>query len=140
MVTKINYHDHQAPLRGEIIELKLSDVHFTTKRDILEAFHGQCRGDRESRGFLLAIVTAHDQEVLQTMLEFLPKQARYQGRSLLWFLPFRRRLMTTRSNGINEEAMHSIRALPEAEQPQRLMKALEILWCQFYYGVVEYHS
>ena len=120
--------------------MRLDDVHFTTKEDIQAAFHGLCRGDRESIGFLRAIVMAHDHDALQNILDFLPAQARYQGRTLLWFLPVSRRFKTSRTNGINEEAMNSIRALPEEEQPLSLKKALETLWGAFYYGVVQHHS
>jgi len=120
--------------------MRLDDVHFTTKEDIQAAFHGLCRGDRESIGFLRAIAMAHDQDALQNILDFLPKQARYQGRTLLWFLPVSRRFKTSRTNGINEAAMNSIRALPEEEQPLSLKKALETRWGAFYYGVVQHHS
>jgi len=133
-------NDHRSQSWGEDMTMRLDDVHFTTKEDIQAAFHGLCRGDRESIGFLSAIAMAHDQDALQNILDFLPKQARYQGSTLLWFLPVSRRFKTSRTNGINEEAMNSIRALPEEEQPLSLKKALETLWGAFYYGVVQHHS
>ena len=120
--------------------MQLDDVHFTTKKDIQAAFQGMCRGDRESLGFLGAIARSHDQDALQNILDFLPAQTRYQGSTLLWFLPVSRRFKTSRTNGINEAAMNSIRALPEEEQPLSLKKALETLWGALYYGVVQHHS
>ena len=125
---------------GEDVTMKLDDVHFTTKKDIQAAFQGMCRGDRESIGFLGAIARSHDQDALQNILDFLPAQARYQGSTLLWFLPVSRRFKTLRTNGINAAAMNSIRTLPKEEQPLSLRKALETLWIAFCYGVVQYHS
>ena len=120
--------------------MRLDDVHFTTEKDIQAAFQGMCRGDKESIGFLGAIARSHDQDALQNILDFLPAQTRYQGNTLLWFLPISRRFRTSRTKGINEAAMDSVRILPSEKQLLSLRRALETLWVAFYYGVVQYHS
>ena len=120
--------------------IRLEDVHFTTEQDIQAAFQGKCRGDKESIGFLGAIARAHDQEALQTILDYLPAQTRYQGNTLLWFLPMCRRFRASRTKGINEAAMDSVLVLPLEKQLMSLRGALETFWVAFYYGVVQYHS
>ena len=128
-------HGSQHPAQGGEFELRLDDIQPTTEEDLLEAFRGQRRGDKEASGFLLSILASHDEEALQTILDYLPLKTRRQSRTLLWLIPVRIKLMTTRASTIQQAAKARVRA-----KPSKGMTALETMWVDVYCGIVQFHS
>ena len=122
-------HEHEA-------ELKLDEIHYTTKEDIRNAYARHLQGDKEARGFLLSILASHDGEALQNILDFLPKRTQAQRNVVLWLIPARITLMTKRARIIQQAARRQARADPTRD----CLAALEDEWVRVYWAIVQYHS
>jgi len=110
-------------------ELKLDEIHYTTKEDIKNAYARHLQGDKEARGFLLSILSAHDGEALQNILVFLqPKDRRF---AVLWLRPARNTLMIMRAMNISRSAEPRVTHKPGV---------LARRWFNVYWGIVEHHS
>ena len=115
-------HEHEA-------ELKLDEIHYTTKEDIKNAYARHLQGDKEARGFLLSILSAHDGEALQNILVFLqPKDRRF---AVLWLRPARNTLMIMRAMTIYQTAVPHVTHKPGV---------LARRWFRVYWEIVQHHS
>ena len=96
------------------------------KIDIEHAIAGHMRGDREAGDFLRSIITTHDRDALQAIIDYLHTEDRPNVE--LWLRPFRSRLMVARATTVHFEVDPS-----SIYEPGNLAAR----WLRVYWGLIQ---